>query len=163
MKPLILVFLMSIFIASCIRDKVPGGVMERSKMIAILTDVHLIDSYLSGSGRYDTTSQPAANYYKVVYKKFETDSSKFQESVRYYSLKPQLLDTMYHQVLQNLEKMERIENLKEQRKNKAQEAIAILKKNAAIRLKPQPNWFFRNDTTGIFTKQFNTQTNTLVQ
>lgn len=157
MKRLILVFFVSIFMTACFRGHAPAGVIERGKMISLLTDIHLIDSYMSGSGQYDTTAQPVSNYHKVVYKKFQTDSAQFQKSLRYYSLKPKLLDTMYHQVLQNLEKMERIENFKEQQKNKAKEAQEVQKKNAEIRLKPQPNWFFKYDTTGLFNRQFNNQ------
>lgn len=151
MKRLIPGFFVLIFIAACNSNQVPKGIIENGKMILVLTDIHLVDSYVS-SAAYDTTTQPVANYYKVVYQKYKTDSVQVQKSLRYYSTDPELLDTMYHQVLRRLETMELIENGRAQQKIKAAEALEIQKKNAEIRLKPQPNWFFRHDTAGLFNK-----------
>lgn len=151
MKRLILGFFVLIFVTACNSDQVPEGIIENGKMISVLTDVHLIDSYLNASA-YDTTTLPSASYYKVVYKKYQIDSVQLQKSLLYYSRKPELLDTMYHQVLMKLETMERIENIKQQRKIKAKEALEVQKQNATIRLKPQPNWFFKYDTSGLFNK-----------
>jgi len=149
MKRLILGFFVLIFVSACNRNQVPDGIIENGKMILLLTDIHLVDSYVS-SAAYDTTTQPAANYYKVVYQKYKTDSLQVQKSLRYYSRDPELLDTMYYKVLKRLETMELMENSKEQQKFKAAEALEIQKKNAEIRLKPQPNWFFKYDTAGLF-------------
>lgn len=151
MKRLILGFFVLIFVTACNRNQVPEGIIENGKMVLVLTDVHLVDSYVS-SAAYDTTTQPAANYYKVVYQKYKIDSVQLQKSLRYYSRDPELLDTMYHQVLKRLETMELMENSKAQQKIKAAETLELQKKNAEIRLKPQPNWFFKYDTTGLFNK-----------
>jgi hypothetical protein len=152
MKRLILGFFLLIFVTACKRSQVPKGIIENGKMILVLTDVHLVDSYVS-SAAYDSTTQPVANYYKVVYQKHKIDSAQLKRSLRYYSRDPELLDTMYHQVLKRLETMELVENNKAQQKLKAAEAVEIQKKNAEIRLKPQPNWFFKYDTAGLFNKQ----------
>jgi len=149
MKRLMTGFFVLILLAACSRERLPEGIIENPKMISVLTDIHLIDSYVS-SAAYDTTTQPAKNYYKVVYQKYKIDSVQFQRSLRYYSRQPELLDTMYYQVLKKLEWMERRENLKEQTKIKAQQALEIEKENASIRLKPQPHWFFRFDPEGLF-------------
>ena len=151
MKRLILGFFILIFLAACSRQKTPEGILENGKMINVLTDIHLVDSYRSAAV-YDTTIQPAANYYKVVYMKHDIDSIRFQKSLQYYSRQPEVLDTMYHQVLQRLERMERYENLREQRKLKQARELEIQKQNATIRLKPQPHWFFKYDTSGLFNK-----------
>jgi hypothetical protein len=152
MKRLIPGFFLLIFAGACTRDKAPAGILENEKMISVLTDIHLVDSYLSTS-RYDTTTQPASNYKKMVYKKYGIDSVQFQKSLRYYSRRPELLDTMYYQVLQKLDRMERYEVLRQQSKAKAKELLEIEKQNATIRLKPQPNWFFKYDTAGLFNKR----------
>jgi hypothetical protein len=149
MKRLIPGFFLMIFVTGCFQDKVPDGIIGNDKMILVLTDIHLVDSYVS-SAAYDTTTQPAKNYYKVVYQKYKIDSGEFQMSLRYYSKQPELLDTMYYQVLKKLEKMEQRENLKEQMKIKAQQALEVEKENATIRLKPQPHWFFKYDPSGLF-------------
>jgi hypothetical protein len=149
MKRLIPGFFLLIFVAACAREHVPEGIIDNAKMVSVLTDIHLVDSYVS-SAAYDTTTQPAKNYYKVVYEKYKIDSVKFQKSLRYYSRQPELLDTMYYQVLQELERKERRENLKQQMEIKAQQVQAAEKENAAIRLKPQPNWFFNYDPSKLF-------------
>lgn len=151
MKRLILGFFILIFVSACKQSQVPEGIIETRKMILVLTDVHLIDSYVS-SAAYDSTTQPSANYYKVMYNKYKIDSVQLQKSLRYYSRETELLDTMYYQVLKRLETLELMENRETQQKVKAAEALEIQKKNAEIKLKPQPNWFFRYDTAGLFNK-----------
>ncbi|NEU07954.1 DUF4296 domain-containing protein [Flavihumibacter sp. R14] len=149
MKRLIPGFFVLIFVAACARNDVPQGIIESDKMISVLTDVHLVDSYVS-SAAYDSTTRPIKMYYKVVYQKYKIDSVTFQKSLRYYSRQPEVLDTMYYQVLKTLERMEQWENLREQMKTKAERALEIEKQNATIRLKPQPHWFFKYDTSGLF-------------
>ena len=149
MKRLIPGFFVLIFLVACARQHVPEGIIDNDKMVSVLTDIHLVDSYVS-SAAYDTTTQPAKNYYKVVYEKYKIDSVEFQKSLRYYSRQPELLDTMYYQVLQKLERKERRENLKQQIKIKAEQRQAAEKENSAIRLKPQPNWFFNYDPSKLF-------------
>jgi hypothetical protein len=149
MKRLITGFFVLILVAGCSREQLPEGIIENPRMISILTDIHLVDSYVS-SAAYDTTTQPAKNYYKVVYQKYRVDSVEFQRSLRYYSRQPELLDTMYYQVLKKLEWMERRENLRVQMKTKAQQALETEKENASIRLKPQPHWFFKYNPEGLF-------------
>ncbi|HUH32435.1 MAG TPA: DUF4296 domain-containing protein [Daejeonella sp.] len=151
MKRLILGFFILIFVSACKQSQVPEGIIETRKMILVLTDVHLIDSYVS-SAAFDSTTQPSANYYKVMYNKYKIDSVQLQKSLRYYSRETELLDTMYYQVLKRLETLELMENRETQQKVKAAEALEIQKKNAEIKLKPQPNWFFRYDTAGLFNK-----------
>ena len=159
MKRLIHGFFILIFVTSCQRSNVPDGIIDMGKMISVLTDVHVVDSYVS-TAAYDTTTLPAKDYYKVVYKKYQIDSLKFQKSLRYYSNQPELLDTMYYQVLRKLEKIEQLENMNQQKQIKAKKALEVQKQNAAIRLKPQPHWFFKYDTTGLFDRSNNLPLNT---
>ena len=152
MKCLILFFFVSIFVTACRDGRAPEGVIENTKMISLLTDIHLIDSYFSSSGRYDSTSQPVNNYYRVVFKKYDTDSVQFQKSLRYYSANPDVLDTMYHQVLQKINRLEKIEVSKEQRKTKRSELLKLQKENAKIIFKPVPDLIFRPDTINLFNR-----------
>jgi len=149
MKRLIPGFFILILMVGCSRKQLPEGIIENNRMISILTDIHLVDSYVS-SAAYDTTTQPAKNYYKLIYQKYKIDSINFQKSLRYYARQPELLDTMYYQVLKKLEWMERRENFKEQMKIKEQQMLEREKENATIRLKPQPHWFFKFDTSQLF-------------
>jgi hypothetical protein len=48
--------------------------------------------------------------------------------------------------------MEQFENLRAQRKLKSLLLEETQKRDADIRLAPQPNWFFKYDTSGLFNK-----------
>lgn len=154
MKRLILGFFVLIFVTSCQQDNIPEGIIDKEKMISVLTDVHVVDSYVS-TAAYDSTTLPVNDYYKVVYRKYQIDSIQLQKSLRFYSRKPELLDTMYHQVLRRMETMEQAENINQQRQIKAKQTLEVQKQNADIRLKPQPHWFFKYDTSGLFNRSNN--------
>lgn len=153
MKRLIPGFFILIFMAACSQKKTPAGILESGKMINVLTDIHLVDSYLASSA-YDTTVQPASKFYSVVFRKHGIDSLAFRKSLKYYSRQPEVLDTMYYDVLNRLERLEQLENLRAQRKLKSLREEEVQKQNANIRLKPQAHWFFKYDTNGLF-NQFN--------
>ena len=149
---LILCIILSIFIASCNNKKVPKGILQNREMVFVLTDIHLIDSYVSTSGNYNPAKQPVKNYYKAIYNRYLTDSAQFQKSLRYYSSNPKVLDTIYHQVLQRLNQYEKMEIVKELKKSSAQKLLRLQKSNAEIFLKPEPNWFFRVDAFDLYTR-----------
>ncbi len=150
MKYVIAGFLVVIFAVACKKNSRPDQVLQEAKMISVLTDIHVVDAYLNSSAQYDPATQPPQNYYQVIYRKYKTDSAQVEKSLKYYSKQPRLLDTMYHQVLQNLQRMEITSNLAEQQRNRKLELLNQKKRNAEIRLKPQPHWFFKYDTAAVF-------------
>ena len=107
MKRLLALFLGLIFLASCERKEKPEGLIERQKMVTVLTDVHMVSGYSATVMDIDTMKQELANYMDMVYKKHQIDSVKFKKSLQYYSREPKMLNEMYDEVLRNLEAKEK--------------------------------------------------------
>jgi Domain of unknown function (DUF4296) len=107
MKYSLLLFFGLALLAACNPDATPKEIIEHKKMAAVLTDIHLIDSYISRLPQTDTLRQKAPLYYNAVYKKYQTSKSQFDKSLKYYSERPKLLDSIYSQVLTEMEKKEK--------------------------------------------------------
>jgi hypothetical protein len=107
MKRLLALFSVLIFLGSCMRKETPAGLLEREKMIAVLTDVHLVEGYSGLVMEADTMKQVLADYMNLVYKKHQTDSLQFRKSLRYYSSEPKELKMMYDEVLRKLESQQK--------------------------------------------------------
>ena len=120
MKLLVLLLSLLLFIAACDQKKAPKGIIENKKMVAVLTDVHLVDAYISLIPYNDSVlKQQSSKYYKAIYKKYKISQRDFDKSVKYYSQQPKVLDSMYSQVSANLSKKEKEQNMllkKEQNK-----------------------------------------------
>lgn len=144
MKRLILVFFVLIFFIACNQNASKKGVLDRDKMISLLTDLHLADGYLSNMGPGDSVKQVAANYYNLVYKKHFTDSIQWKNSLEFYSKQPKLLDTMYSQVVDNLNKIQKSEVTKIEKKRLDTDKYNTLKEETNGTLfKSYDVWFFK--------------------
>ena len=107
MKRLALLFSIILFLVACTQKK-PAGIIENKKMIAVLTDVHLVGAYISMIPYDDTLlKQQSSKYYDVVFKKYKTSRREFDNSLSFYSKQPVVLDNMYNQVQANLTKKEK--------------------------------------------------------
>ena len=69
------------------------------------------------SVKAQSVKQQADIFYNAVYKKHHTSKTQFEESLRYYSKQPKLLDDMYSQVSLDLEKKQKQEAAILNRKN----------------------------------------------
>ena len=107
MKRLLALFSGLIFLVSCTRKETPAGLLEREKMIAVLTDVHLVEGYSGTVMDADSMKQVLADYMDLVYRKHQTDSVQFRKSLKYYSGLPKELNQMYDRVIRNLEARQR--------------------------------------------------------
>ena len=120
MKPLVILLSLLLFLAACDQKKAPNGIIENKKMVAVLTDVHLVDAYISLIPYNDSVlKQQSSKYYEAIYKKYNISRLDFDKSVKYYSQQPKVLDSMYSQVSANLSKKEKQQNMllkKEQNK-----------------------------------------------
>lgn len=91
------------FLIGCTNDKLPEGMLSQQRMIAVLTDVHLVDSYLN-TVPPDSVNYYGNAYYRTLFKKHHTDSTQLRKSIKYYSSKPEQMDEIYTQVLETLNK-----------------------------------------------------------
>ena len=93
----ILLFLVTL-ISACEPNNKPKDLIEEKKLILIMTDLHIMDGYMSTIVYNDTTRRNTKNLYATIYKTHNTTQKSYEESLKYYSRKPALLDTMYNKV-----------------------------------------------------------------
>ena len=93
----ILLFLVTL-VSACEPDNKPKDLIEQKKMILIMTDLHIMDGYMSTIIYNDSTRMNTKNLYATIYKTHKTTKESYEESLKYYSSKPALLDTMYNRV-----------------------------------------------------------------
>lgn len=103
-KYIILFFSVLTFLCSCGDDNAPNGILKKSEMVNVLTDIHIVDgSLINISQAPDTLYKYGYPKYLAVFKKYNTDSATFKRSFRYYSLKPPVFIDIYDKVLKNLQ------------------------------------------------------------
>lgn len=105
MSRLLIGFLVLILLAACKTDKKPADVVERKKMPALLADFHLAEGYLSSLPQ-DSSRLRANSYYAAVFSKYDTDSMGFNKSLVYYAKDPAVLNQIYTEVQQRLQRLQ---------------------------------------------------------
>jgi hypothetical protein len=110
MKRFKLFILALFFLSACKDDKLPKGIIEEEKMIDIITELHVIDGYMSVLPYNDSIKIKAKNFYSSVYKNNGVTKYTYEKSLKYYSMDPIKLDSMYSQVLNKLDKKEKLLN-----------------------------------------------------
>ena len=98
----------SLFFSVCILcacHHTPPGIIKQDEMTELLTEIHIADgSLLNKSQEPDTLYKYGTGRYQYVFKRYHTDSTQFIKSYKYYAAQPEVLDSIYSQVLRNLEK-----------------------------------------------------------
>jgi hypothetical protein len=89
-----------IFIISCKKAEVP--IIEESKMIKILADLHISESAL---GNVDPKVKDSLSivYMNQILKIYKVNKSDFDQSLRVYNHDPKKLEKMYDKILLSLE------------------------------------------------------------
>lgn len=107
-KKLFYLFILCNLFFSCGEKKtvsIPATVLPKEKMAAVIKDIHLSEAEMSLRTFPDSTSKEKLSFQKI----FEKDSitkKQYDESLSFYVDHPQLLDTIYEQVLNDLSKMQ---------------------------------------------------------
>jgi len=92
-------FILGLFlIISCKDNELPKGLIEEQKMIQIIADLHIIDGYMATLVYTDSTRINGKNFYASVYKSHNTTKAEYEKSLKFYSLDPVRLDSMYNRV-----------------------------------------------------------------
>lgn len=97
MTRLILLFFALTFFTSCDFESAPAGILPKDKMISVLTDIQVVDSYVT-SIPPDSVKKNKIDFYQSVFKKHETDSLQFRKSLEYYSRDPEKMRLMYEEI-----------------------------------------------------------------
>ena len=106
MKALKLLLLILPLLFACEQGKVPKDIIDQKKMILIMADLHTMDGYMSTIIYNDTIRKNNMNLYATIYKTYNTTPELYEKSLKYYSLKPAVLDTMYNSVQAILDEKE---------------------------------------------------------
>ncbi len=106
-KKLIYGFILTALIACSGREKmkVPKDVLPRQEMVAVLTDIHLVEGAKLGRKIMGDTVLVDV-YFEKVYEKHHLTKEDFERSFDFYSTYPDEMDKMYEQVIENLNSIE---------------------------------------------------------
>ncbi len=117
----------------------PPGILSQDSMVAILTDVHLVEGAKIGRKIMGDTLT-VEHYYHKVYDKHNISKEKFEKSFDFYNHNPAVMDEIYELVIEELNSIEILpaKNLQhnDSLNNKHQAIIDSLEKNV---LKKKPS------------------------
>ena len=115
MKGLKLFILSLLLLSSCKLNETPKDIIEQQKMVRIM------DGYMASLVYTDTMRVSGKNFYATVYNSHNTTKAIYEKSLKYYSMDPILLDSMYSRVEKLLtERERRINKVKWKEPNKSQ-------------------------------------------
>lgn len=112
MKVLYVFIFFLFFFNSCKDKNLPKDLIEEQKMIQIMSELHTIDGYISSLSFSDSTRINGINFYNTVYKKNGVTKIQYENSLKYYSMDPVKLDSMYSNVIKLLSEKEKMLNKK---------------------------------------------------
>ena len=98
----IIIFLGLVILMACNTNKAPENIIERNKMVNVLADMHLADAVLAKVDNQDTMLMMASSKYYFIFKKYQIDSAKFTNSLKYYNNEPDEFIKMYAEVVDSL-------------------------------------------------------------
>lgn len=110
MKQLQIFFLSILTLTACSKNQPPEGVLDEQRMVSVLADLTVIDGYMSTLMYTDSLRIRGKNFYATVYKHHNISKETFENSMKYYSSQPVLLDSMYSRVARKLEAKEKVLN-----------------------------------------------------
>lgn len=98
MKELKLLIFGIIFLTACSRQKAPPDILTEQQMIMVMADLHTMDGYMSSMLQSDSIRRASKNLYATIYNSHNTTEKIYDKSLKYYSMNPVLLDSMYSRV-----------------------------------------------------------------
>ncbi|WP_395625511.1 DUF4296 domain-containing protein [Daejeonella sp.] len=117
MKVFHLLILCLLFFTACTDNNSPKDLIEEQKMINIMSELHIIDGYMSSLTYTDSIRINGKNFYNTVYKNNGITKSQYENSLKHYSMDPVKLDSMYSDVQKILTAKEKKLNKNSLKKN----------------------------------------------
>lgn len=117
MKRFYLIILCCFFLSSCMDKNLPKDLIEEQKMIHIMSELHIIDGYMSSLTYTDSIRINGKNFYNTVYKNNGITKTQYENSLKHYSMDPVKLDSMYSDVQKILTAKEKKLNKNSLKKN----------------------------------------------
>ena len=93
---------------SCGENKtvsIPPNVLSKEKMTEVITDIHLAEAEASIRTFPDSTSKEKLSFQKI-FQNHSITKNQYDESLQFYMEHPEILDTVYDNVLNELSKMQ---------------------------------------------------------
>jgi hypothetical protein len=108
-KNIIISILLLLTVLSCNQQKssvtVPADVLSPDSMVQVLSDIHLAEAEATLHPYSDSLgiiNLPA--YYKYIFNNHKLDTAMFNRSMNFYLSNPELLNTVYNGILDELSK-----------------------------------------------------------
>jgi hypothetical protein len=89
------------------KSDLPAYVIDRNKLTAILTDMHLVEAALVEKQHQGALSFDLSEiYYDTLFAKYSVTRMQLDSSIAHYSRNPAVLDAIYVNVITNLSKIQ---------------------------------------------------------
>ncbi|GBL34814.1 hypothetical protein EMGBS15_04090 [Filimonas sp.] len=103
-KPAVVVSLTFVLLFSCKQEPEP---LPMERMSQILTELYIAESYVQYLPKDSTRPEPSKidslkKFTAAVFAENRTDETEFKRSIDWYKSRPELLDSVYQQVLTDL-------------------------------------------------------------
>jgi hypothetical protein len=101
----LLFFSALLFLFACKWSNTPSGILKTDQMINVMTAMHIVDGSISNipAPNPDSLYKYGRGRYIALFKRFNTDSTQFKNSFKYYTQHPDIMDDMYTQIMKNLQ------------------------------------------------------------
>ena len=103
------IILLTIGFTACGSDEKPENLLDQDRMVNIMTDIHLIEAEINNIHlQHQDSSVFMYQKLKVkMLKKYNTDTSVFNASFKYYVLNPDKMKPIYAEVKKKLEEIKK--------------------------------------------------------
>ena len=98
-----LFLLLTLFACNEAVETIPDNVLSKEDMVSVMVDIQLIEAALS-INQSEEAKETAYYNYDSVLKQHNLSKEKFDESFKYYSEHPELMEQIYEEMLSELSK-----------------------------------------------------------
>ena len=100
--------LITCLLSSCTKkaEKIPADVIPKDTMVNVLMDIHIAEAGLKSVPQDTLNPQNIKTYYDAIYKKYNTNDSVFNKSLKFYTDHPDLLENIYQKIIEEMSKKE---------------------------------------------------------
>ena len=87
-------------------EKPTASIISKDSMILILTDMHLADADAQlRRVTFDSSNVVLKKDFETIFSRYNINTNRFKQSLKYYTSHPKEMDEMYVQVVNNLSKL----------------------------------------------------------
>ncbi len=97
-----------IFHFSCKNEKKEQNMFNPSKMVEIMTDIHIVEAILSDKQKNGIKTDSFANiYYSEIFTKYKISKKQLDENLNYYTSNPLEFGKIYDSIIEKLSKSQK--------------------------------------------------------